>query len=275
MLNPGTDALLPLGDPSHLEDTRLYQNNDVIRLPAVPTVPSGDFVVVPQVPYIDDRNVLPYALNTDNLQLWRTHYLQTPYIDQNYEAGSMNVDFSPYEVDLYPVVHTSLSAALNPVPAVHTLPPVFSTHIHESVPTLEEQRDYDLDVLNPENSELSVPNLRISRSRTHDYMDELRHEAIMSNILPTMPVPYVRGADPYQVPRRGHLPGPLLGIYPSGASNDCGLPLLFNCSPDVVRGTMPDAYPDHIQTGLSEASLRMRFPENEHLIRRDSNDLNM
>ncbi|XP_026724616.1 uncharacterized protein LOC113491696 [Trichoplusia ni] len=276
MLNPASESLLPLGDASHLEDTGIFQHNDVIRLPTVPTVPSGDFFVMPQIPYIDDRNVLPYVLNADNLQSWRNQYLQTPYIDQpNYETGSMNLESSPYEVDLYPVVHTSLSAALNPVPAIHTLPPVYSTHIHETIPSLEERGDYDLDVLNPENSELSVPNLRISRSRTGDYMDELRHEAIMSNILPTMPVPYVRGTEHYELPQREHFQRPLIGVYPNGAANDCALPLLFNCSPGVVRGTMSDAYPDYVRSGLSETSYRQRRynPENKHPIKRDSNKL--
>lgn len=264
--------LKSFGGNRNVEDANGYrENNDIIRLP---TLPYGDVVLsdpLPRSSYFDHgiQETLPldYGLITQNVPsqiVWNSKYLQTPYeidqdtyeADQTLNAEAMNVESDPYEVDLYPFVHTSLSAALNPVPPVHSLPPVHATQVHETMPSLDTRGVYDIDVLNPENAELMSPNLRITRSRREDYLDQLTHDGIMNNILPTMPIPFVRGAESspsYQVPQQSQTTGSVRAMYPTRSSNRCALPILLGCSPNMFRGTMSSTYADRVPQEASKA----------------------
>lgn len=250
------------------DDVTVYrEGNDFIRLPTGST--DGLVVVdpLPQSSYFEHGIQAALPLEYGSIPqnealptLWDGNYnLRTTY---ETDPDTYNVDqgiAGSQEADLYPFVYTSVSAALNPVPSVHTLPPV--THIHESMPSLETRADYDIDVLNPENSELMPPNLRITRSRTN-YMEELAHDAMMNNLLPTMHVPFVRGAErspSYQQvskPVVEQRTGQLIAVFPTSKANNCAIPILLRCSPNVVRGSLTGSYAEQSPPVSSEAAYR-------------------
>ncbi|XP_063892156.1 uncharacterized protein LOC126054294, partial [Helicoverpa armigera] len=231
---------------------RVYSESDeIIRLPPS----SEDFSELDSLPKttyfehgIQAALPLEYFLNTQNVPspiVWDNQYL--PVMDSsNYDVNVLNtdltgnVDAEPYEIDLYPLVHTSVSAALNSVPPVNSLPPAYVAQMDDNMSTLETRADYDIDVLNPENSELMPPNLRITRSRS-DFLEDLAHDAMMNNLLPTMSVPFVRGAGRSSVAQPAQRMGPVTATYP-GASNNCAVPILLRCSPNIIRGTLSNTY---------------------------------
>ncbi|KAJ8722569.1 hypothetical protein PYW07_003749 [Mythimna separata] len=251
------------------DDISAYQDsNDFISLP---TSVSEDLVVVdplPQSSYFEHGIQAALPLEYDSIPqnvmspiIWNGKYnLQTPYETNPdvYEVGQGLA--GSQEADLYPFVHTSISAALNPVPPVHALPPVYATHIHETMPSLENRDDFAIDVLNPENSEMMPPNLRVTRSR-RDYMEDLAHDAMLNNLLPTMPVPFVRSAErspsyPASVVARPVLKpvarpvltpvaqrtGQVMAVFPKRKFTDCAIPILMRCSPNFTRGKMTGSY---------------------------------
>ena len=244
------------------DDDSVYREGNIFF--KFPTISSDGSVVVdplPQSSYFEHgiQSALPleFGSRPENVpMLWDGKYnLRTSFETDTYEvdqgmAGSQ-------EADLYPFVHTSVPAAMNPVPAVHSLPPVYATHIHETMPSLESRADYDIDVLNPENSELMPPNLRITRSR-RDFLEDLAHDAMLNNLLPTMPVPFVRGAErstsyhaskPVVAQRTGQV-----AVFPNSKANNCAIPILLRCSPKVVRGTLTGSYAEQsppVSTGAA------------------------
>lgn len=272
-LAPESVFLRPLEANSNSNDDASRDRNDFIRLPT--SVPD-DMVMLdplPQSSYFENgiQAALPleYGSIPQNVLspiLWngknnlRTSYETDPdtYDEDQGLAGSQ-------EADLYPFVHTSIPAALNPVPPVHTLPPVYATHIHETMPSLETRGDFDIDVLNPENSEMMPPNLRITRSRRNylkNWREDLAHDAMLNNLLPTMPVPFVRGAErspSYQASRpveQRQGGGQVMAVFPTSKAIDCAIPILMRCSPNLTRGTLTGSYAEQSPQVLTGAAYR-------------------
>lgn len=254
---PESWFLRPLEANINSNDANTYSDTpSIIRLPT-----SGDLTVLdplPQTSYFEHgiRAALPLEYELMNQKFsspeWNNDYLRTSYETdmtnaqayQGLNRGSMNTDVDPYEVDLYPMVHTSLSAALNPMPPANDVAPVLETEILETMPSLTTRGGYDIDVLNPENSGMMMPNSRLKRN----FLQDLTHEAMMQNLLPTMPVPFTRGAEISPVyysgsPQSASLgEGAAMAIYPKSAVNTGAIPLLLRCSPNVVRGSLSNGY---------------------------------
>lgn len=271
-LSPEYLFLRPLEVNSHSKDeASIYrEGNDFIRLP---TSASDDLTVfdpLPQTSYFDHgfKAALPleYGVTNQNVpsaMVWDGKYNFRPFYDTDpdtYEIDGQNA--GSQEDGLYPFVHTSLSAALNPVPKVHKLPPVYATHIHETMPSLETPADFDIDVLNPENSEEIPPNLRNTRSQ-RNFLKDLTNDAIMKNLLPTMPVPFARGAEKspsYQVSRHlvpAQRKGQVMAVFPNSKTDKgCAIPILMRCSPNWVRGTMTGSYLEQSPPVTSGAAYR-------------------
>uniref|UniRef100_A0A2A4K230 Uncharacterized protein n=1 Tax=Heliothis virescens TaxID=7102 RepID=A0A2A4K230_HELVI len=273
IMNGDPEMLLrPLEVNSKSSEQRVYSESDeIIRLPPAPSEISDfdelELDSLPRSTYFEHgiQAALPleYVLNAQNVpstMLWNNQYL--PIVDSsNYEVNGLNtdltdnVDAEPYEVDLYPLVHSSMSAALNSVPTLNSYPPpVYASQMDDNMSTLETRADYDIDVLNPENSELMPPNLRITRSR-RDYLEDLAHDAMLNNLLPTMSVPFVRGAGRASVPQAARQMGPVTATYP-GVSNNCAVPILLRCSPNIVRGTLSGTYAEQSPPVMSGAVYR-------------------
>ncbi|KAJ8725774.1 hypothetical protein PYW08_003957 [Mythimna loreyi] len=250
------------------DDVSEYQdNNDFISLP---TSVSDDLAVLDPLPrssYFDHGIQAALPLEYDSIPqnvlspiLYNGQYnLQTPY---EADAVTYEVDkglAGSQEADLYPYVHTSIPAALNPVPSVRVLPPVYATHIHETMPSLENRDNFDIDVLNPENSEMMTPNLRITRSE-RDFLEDLRHDAMMNNLLPTMPVPFVRSVEKspsYPVLRPGaQRTGQVMAVFPRSKINNCAIPILMRCSPNMTRGRLTGSYAEQSPQVPSGAAYR-------------------
>ncbi|XP_075992850.1 uncharacterized protein LOC142987799 [Anticarsia gemmatalis] len=209
---------------------RTYSSHDVIVLPPTsddtfyeasqhaPYPVRGDgisFNYVPQSPVWSDQYLKPVQENN-----------QASYEDQAPTKVLMDIDMDNYEYD-----DNSLSNSLLPLEA---LPNIYSSYVHEIAPS-KTHDEYDIDVLNPENTEIMLPNMRPSRSRVDDYIEELAHDAMINNIIPTMS--FVRGAE-----EPVH-PALQTAVYPNGATNGCGLPVFLLCNPTVVPGTLARSYP--------------------------------
>ncbi|XP_049867555.1 uncharacterized protein LOC126367830 [Pectinophora gossypiella] len=168
----------------------------------------------------------------------------------NVEA--MGIGIGNYRGVLYPHVHPKLLAAYGSGYAVNSLPPVLSTYIHGLFPQEEYQRTgYDLDALNPQNTG-TLPTLvrpsRMLRATDEELMAQLQHDAIMNNILPTMAVPFARYAAPAYSSHRAILAKPasptgISAIFPNAAAGGCAQPILFSCTPRIIRGTLKPVAP--------------------------------
>lgn len=152
-----------------------------------------------------------------------------------YDEEPMNQALTDIETDNY---DDSDNAMPNPVLPLEALPNIFSTYVHEDLPSLEARGGDGIDIFNPENTEYLAPNWRPTRSRSDDFMADLAHETILSNIIPTMS--YVRGAEGYSSYQ------PLRTAVFPGASNSCGIPMLLGCNPNIIRGTLSRPYPEYV-----------------------------
>lgn len=83
----------------------------------------------------------------------------------------------------------------------------------------------------------------VKRDATDDFMEQLAHDAIMPNILPTMQIPELRSAG------YGDSQVSVQAVYPdlqgSSSKSTCAVPLLFGCSPRVVIGALARKVSSH------------------------------
>lgn len=167
----------------------------------------------------------------DDERIW----LQSPYQVNHYaNVGTLGVDVGNYGGVLYPYAHRNLFAALNPTMPVSRLPPVFTTQIRETTP-------YFVPYLN------DLPRTRFTRDDEYqDFLDQLNHDAIMENVLPTMTVPMARSYGS-QVPP---IASPAIALYPANVAR-CGIPLLLSCSPNISRGVL-GAYKNQAPTVINK-----------------------
>lgn len=75
---------------------------------------------------------------------------------------------------------------------------------------------------------------RSSRSEVDDFLEQLNHDTIMNNILPTMPFPFLRTSNHGESPQEDLV----TAIFPGVANTASAIPILLSCSPKVHQGTL-------------------------------------
>lgn len=216
-----------------------YSDNDVnsegtLQEPCRMSLPTLDLTAIeyPQDPYSDyeGQEYLPAEVKPPKI----------PSVPYNIPFNS----WTPYDLDFLAQKSENYISAYNgynmpyiysnPVPSVRSLPPVISTHIHETIPEVAQIDDgfnelSDSDVYFP-------PYVRAVRSKDDDFLDQLKKDAAIPNILPTMPFPYMRTAGLAKYTRPGE--GGSIALFPSGLGSDCALPFLVSCSPEIYAGSL-------------------------------------
>lgn len=156
-----------------------------------------------------------------------------------------DVDYSSQDPMDYRNIYNSYNIPYmyNPMPPVRSLPPVMTTRIRENIsPMTENANDIDAD-----NEMHFPPYVRAVRSRDYLDLDQLREDAVMPNIIPAMPFPYMRNAIPSFLPSAQYYhsqpsssydqSGPV-AYFPSAPHSDCAVPLLVSCSPQISYGSL-------------------------------------
>ncbi|XP_026757821.2 uncharacterized protein LOC113517365 [Galleria mellonella] len=186
---------------------------------------SGNNVSETQVTKPPDYKILYEAAVQPTIRSQPSVERNTPWeIINRREANMANsvpmVAVGTYGGMQYLYAHPNLLASTNRFPPISNLPPVSSTHIHESLPVQDQQNG----------NFLSRPVRLIRSNEEEDFLAELSHRAIMKNILPTMSVrsPYVNQV-PYYLPQ--------VAVFPYTVTG-CSLPLLLSCSPNINYGTL-------------------------------------
>lgn len=167
---------------------------------------------------------MPKLLNSignDEELVWS----QSPYQINHYaNTGTLGVGVGHHRGVLYPYVHPDLIAASNAFLPIGRLPPVYTTHIRNYTP-------FDLQ---------TSSSARSIRSREEDeFLEELSHDAVMPNILPTMEIPMGRS----YVKPNVHALGGLTAVFP-GHPGSCGVPILLSCSPNISKGVLGKHLPE-------------------------------
>lgn len=224
------------------QDETPQESQEPCRL-TLPTLEDLSAVEIPQDPYSDDAvqdylpmEVIPPRIPSFPYNIPFTKW--TPY-DINYLTQESAQDLiAPYNSYNIPYIYS------NPVPSVRSLPPVISTHIHETFPEIPEDNEYDVDSFS-DDEVYFPPYVRVVRSRDEDVLDQLAKDAVMPNILPTMPFPYMRTASvphyqsqynpSYQKPHQGEQ---MVALFPAGEGSDCALPFLVSCNLNISPGTL-------------------------------------
>lgn len=197
------------------------------------------------------------------------HVIPAYQSDSSGNLKSMGVEVSNSGGVLYPHVHPKLFAMYNPGYNVNYLPPVHSTYIHGLVPEEDLQKaNYELDMLNSYNAMFTPEQIRTARmvhSQNEEILAELQHDAIMQNILPTMPVSSARHAvapvSPSLTYSYGSAPdgAPAIAIFPYGAGGGCALPILLSCSPKITPGILQPKAP--IQSAIANSPVSSAYRE--------------
>lgn len=190
-------------------------------------------------------------------------------IDTSKFFKANGIGVSNFRGTLYPHVHPKVFAMYNAGYNINYLPPVQSTYIHGLVPQEDLQRgNYELDVLNSQNAMLTPEQVRMARmvhSQDEEILDELQHDAIMHNILPSRPVPWPRYAAPASLPAAysygsGTGGAPAIAVFPYGAGGGCAQPILLSCSPKITHGTLQPVAPADSAIVTSPAASLYRQP---------------
>lgn len=198
--------------PQNLDDDEIV--SDMIYQPMDLMLPAefGTKELLPPIQLMRAHPPLPWSRWMNDMT-----YMQDPILE--------NSIGSPFQLPRY--------MSERYIPLVKSLPPV-SMQIHESI---KEMNNYESnDELDMENVLYRTPNVRAVRSREEEFLKQLEHDAMIPNIIPTMPVPFVRtAASPeYQAIEDTPL---VMVIYP-GRVSDCALPFLFSCSPKIAYGSL-------------------------------------
>lgn len=211
-----------------------YAENDVnpegtLQEPCRVTLPTLDLtaIEIPQDPSSDVEGLeyLPEEVKPPNI----------PRIPYNIPFNS----WTPYDLDYLTQAYNSYNMPYynmqlpNPVPSVRSLPPVISTHILETIPEVP-QIDDGNNMNDLSESDVYFPPF-VRAVRSDDFQDQLEKDAVIPNILPTMPFPYMRSAGlaKYQSPGESGT----VALFPSGSGSDCAIPFLVSCSPKIYPGT--------------------------------------
>lgn len=230
----------------------LVKPEGAVQEPCRLTLPTLDLSAMetPQDPYSEDAV---------------QEYLPTDVMPPRIPSVPYNPPFNnwtPYDLDYLAHVPASYNSYNMPyiypisMPSVRSLPPVISTYIHETIPEEVEIDDgFDVNGLS-DNDIYFPPYVRAVRSRDHDFLEQLQKDAIMPNLLPTMPFPYMRSASQpnYQTPLDGKT-GPV-AMFPYGSGSDCALPFLLSCTPKVNRGVLTQNVYGGSPTGSALATYR-------------------
>lgn len=156
-------------------------------------------------------------------------------IQSEYDQSMQNSDMTFEE---YPFVNPS-SVGFN---QGYTSPvSSFNTRIHGLVPSEDGAQIFNSNIYQSQDMPY---NLRLARrtSGYDEFLVQLAHDAMLNNILPTMP--YVRNSEGYQV---AHASAPAMALYPHARFQSCAQPILLSCSPSIHKGTLiPRSHPvDH------------------------------
>ncbi|XP_037295644.1 uncharacterized protein LOC115445166 [Manduca sexta] len=187
---------------------------------------------------------IPSSKNIPVPTIWYSQW--TPYTQQ-----------SRSDVDIYPYVHPLYSKL--PVSMMNSLPPVHLTHFSSVLPRQEANFRSHTDM--SEEERILLPNDRVTRSSEEDFIEQLEHDAIMNNILPTMPFPFFRESQrSYPAPISHHSgSNPFMALFRSGITTDYNsIPLLLGCTPTITEGTMeinifPQQYHYNVHEKLTES----------------------
>ncbi|XP_047528023.1 uncharacterized protein LOC125064823 [Vanessa atalanta] len=153
----------------------------------------------------DQTEMLPSSLSTTNDFNPQSNF-QRDYksiSSRTYQVDALNnleipgISLRKYDGVLYPYINSEMPSSFNPIPPVRYLPPVYLP-LHDTF--LTEKRESDQDVIE------NIRPPRVLRSE-NDFWDQLQHDTIMKNILPTMPTflrntedtRAIRTSDPYYV----------------------------------------------------------------------------
>lgn len=201
------------------------------------------------------------------------HVIPAYQSDTSENLNSMGVQVSHSGGVLYPHVHPKLFAMYNAGYNVNYLPPVYSTYIHGLVPEEDLQKaNYELDVLNSQNALFKPEQIRLARmihSQDEEILAELQHDAIMNNILPTMPVPAARyamvPASPSATSSYGSANGaPAIAVFPYGAGGGCAQPILLSCKPlptdNAIDNSQVSAYRQPVDHNSKSADNKQNSP---------------
>ena len=203
-LKKSSPELCPVSENKSWKDLTSSNNIDVLSpelQPPLTNIANKDLAY--QYAYTPGYNY--YDLNTDPFTS------PPPKIPDNSVVRSYNKLSYPY---IYPEVFTSFQ----PYP-VRYIPPVYLQYYYSLSPQ-DMMPNYEV-------SNIRTP--RVLRSND-DFWEQLESDSIMKNILPTMPVPFLRNNNQPLIYERAYLP------Y---GSPDCALPIMLGCAPKFF-------YRDHL-----------------------------
>ncbi|CAG9783880.1 unnamed protein product [Diatraea saccharalis] len=146
------------------------------------------------------------------------HWSRSPYQVDGLNNAQKIVTFTHFSKDMQLSADPKLLAELNPMPPITRLPKVL----------VNRQDIVGTKRFDPQFYHLTS---RVTRDDDdmEEFMKQLAHDANMDNILPTMEVPLARSRS------YGNEKSSSVAVYP-GNVNDCGVPILFSCVPNVNIG---------------------------------------
>lgn len=82
------------------------------------------------------------------------------------------------------------------------------------------------------------------RTSDEELLAQLSHDAVMQNILPTMPFPYFRRASipsTFEMPHAQFHDARTIAMCPNGKITDCAVPLLLTCSFKITQDILSES----------------------------------
>ncbi|XP_073943797.1 uncharacterized protein [Choristoneura fumiferana] len=148
---------------------------------------------------------------------------QRPDYDQNMQNSGMTFEeypfFNPSPISFNPSYPSPVSN--------------YNTRIHGLAPSEDSAQIFNSNIY--QSQDMLPLNLRLARrtSNYDEFLAQLAHDAMINNILPTMP--YVRTSEGYQVPYGSRQ---AIALYPRAGIQSCAQPILLGCSPSIFQGSL-------------------------------------
>ncbi|CAH0721807.1 unnamed protein product, partial [Brenthis ino] len=197
-MKTATSEICPVAESERW--SKLKTRNDVEEVSPELLAPNTNFVNKDLYhKFIYNPGYNYYDMNTDPVGPWNI---------KTSDAGLMR----SYNGLLYPYSYPEMAASFKPYP-VRYLPPVYLKNYETWPRNMASERD------------LYVRTPRMLRS-DDDFWEQLQNDSIMKNILPTMPIPFLRSAS---------TPSDTSYQYSSSpyGSQDCPLPIMLLCTPKI------------------------------------------